>query len=848
MIVAFFAWITGIIIQLQQVQLWPVWCYGLAFGVSVLSVFGMVYWGRSKEPQSHHFSADRIQHYKWQGVIGLCMILAGFSWAGLQAAYRMNQALDPVYEQQDILVMGTVEELPQMQSGRWRFVFNVTEAKLKTETGAEETIELPRRLLLSWYFKNADPQTVPEIKTGQRWSFQVRVKAPHGSVNLHTFDYELWLWSQKIGAVGYVRTAKSAPEPQLLDGERFYTNMSQWRESVRKDIMQTVTGPRQAGLITALTLGDQRAIAQTDWDTFRITGVAHLVSISGLHITMMAWVMYGLVGWLWRRSIRLMLKVPAHIVAMLAGLLCAALYAWFTGWGIPAQRTVMMLATVVLLRCIGIRWPWYVVWLFIAVVIVTIDPWALLQAGFWLSFIAVGVLFAQSSNHMQNKGEQALAKDLKQLQLMLLRPLWQRLLLKLWENLRELLLVQLRISIALAPLTLLLFQQVSVIGLVANMFAIPWVTFLMVPLSLLGIIFRPLWHMASWAGEVLLSILDWFSSLPMAVIYGAVPPLLLTLIAMIGAIVMVLPQLKWWWRCSGVLLLIPVFLWQPKTPAQGEFEAMFLDVGQGSAVLIRTANHALLYDTGPKYSEESDAGSVLVVPALRALGVSLDKIVISHADTDHAGGLNSVWLNHPQADLFYTAEDKVIFENEARSVLGERRNCIAGLRWQWDGVDFEVLYPFAQEEEHKSVSTNAQSCVLRITTQGDLPRAVLLTGDIETKQEAVIVNREQTLGIKISADVLLMPHHGSNSSSSEVFLSAVEPTWAVAQTGYLNRYHHPTPQTVKRYQAQGAQVVNTANCGAAIWRSDVPQEISCAREIRARYWRHQVLAGRLIQN
>ena len=836
MIAGFLAWIVGVVPQLQQAQLWPVWGYGCLLSVGILGVCGIVY-GRRRNARFFHGRRYVLCRY---ALVCLFVSVAGFSWTGLQAAYRMAQALNPLYEQQDILVVGTVEELPQMQSGRWRFVFNVEQASWE-EDGATQKIELPRRLLLSWYFRDGDLPSVPEIKTGQCWSFQVRVKAPHGALNLHTFDYELWLWSQQIGAVGYVRTAKNAPEPGLLDGGRSYSSMSQWREKVREQIMQTVEDSRQAGLIAALTLGDQRAISQEDWDTFRITGIAHLVSISGLHITMMAWIMYGFVGWFWRRSSKLMLRLPAHTAAMVAGLLCACLYAWFTGWGVPAQRTVMMLATVVLLRLVGIRWPWYVVWLFVAVVIVTIDPWALLQAGFWLSFVAVGVLFAQSSQAMQDKGEQALEKEIKRLQLMLPQPWWKKLLLGLWGKMRALLTVQLRISIALAPLTLLLFQQVSVVGLVVNMLAIPWVTFVMVPMALLGMVFHPLWHLAAWAGNLLLQGLDWFASLPFAVVYSAVPPLAIAVLAMLGSIVLVLPQFRWRYRCLGALLIIPVFIWQPKMPAQGEFEVVFLDVGQGSSVLIRTANHALLYDAGPKYGGESDAGSVLVVPALRALGVSLDKMVISHADADHAGGMVSVWESYPQAELMYSASDEAVFGKllNPPTAYGQRQDCVAGAHWQWDDVDFEILHPFAVEDSGKNMSGNAQSCVLRVSTQSDVSRAVLLTGDIENEQERALAEKAQRSEIDIRADVLLMPHHGSKSSSSALFLNTVEPAWAVAQTGYLNRYGQPAPEVVERYQAQGVQVVNTASCGAAIWLSDQPAKMDCARQLRARYWRQR---------
>lgn len=839
MIIVFLAWGCSIAAQLQQVQLWSFSGYSLLLFASLLS------WIFCCLKLNILFRHKNFHDYIRSVCIAICTFGVGFAVTGLHASYRMNQILSPELEQKDILVTGVITGLPQQQSDRWRFILNVDTAQL---IGSENVanIKFPPQLLLSWYANNNGSSTSPEIKTGQQWRFTVRVKAPHGAINLHTFDYELWLWSQGIGAVGYVRDVKTSLSPQLLSSEDSFFNMAQWRESVRELIFQNVADSGQAGLITALTLGDQQAVASEDWDTFRITGIAHLISISGLHITMLAWITYALVNFLWRRSLTLMYHLPAHMAAMFAGLGCAILYAWFTGWGIPAQRTVMMLATVVLLKFLGIRWPWYVVLLFVAVVILTIDPWALLQAGFWLSFVAVGILLAQSRQDLAITTEDLMKKELEKFQCLLPQPWWRKCLSKLWKASYALLLIQLRISLVLAPLTLYLFQQVSIAGLIVNMLAIPWVTFVMVPLALIGIVIHPLWQISALAGHVLLLILDWFARLPMAVMYSASPPLYLVILSTIAAFVMVLPKFNWCYRVISIFLFFPLFLWSSPTPKAGTFEAIFLDVGQGSSVLIRTQKHTLLYDAGAKYSSDSDAGGVLIVPALRALGVSLNRIVISHADKDHAGGLLSVWKNHLHADLLDTEQDDIpsIFDTTAWSdfELKKRNQCEAGVSWVWDGVTFEVLHPSEIKSSigiRNQMSVNAQSCVLRISTQEPASHSVLLTGDIEVKQEVALVQSLQNANRKINADVLLVPHHGSLTSSSKKFIEAVSPRFAVVQAGYLNRYKHPSNEVVLRYQAQGAQVVNTVQCGAAIWRSNHPFEIECARKLRAHYWRHQ---------
>ncbi|CAK7066471.1 DNA internalization-related competence protein ComEC/Rec2 [Saezia sanguinis] len=852
------AWLVGIAWQLGQARLWGAEIYLVLFLAAGAGLAWMVYAWR----QSLYAVQGRYRRWGQRVLVWALLVCMGFAWAGWRAAHKMADAMPPGLERQDILVEGVVDTLPQLQSGRWRFTLEVKTAELNGEP-----VQLPAKLQLSWYFStsaaNGTNDAMPDIHVGQHWRFEVRLRAPHGSMNPHGFDYELWLWGQGIGAVGYVRTAKNAATPQLL-ADAQGSLVEHWREQVRGKIMHTVPDARQAGLLAALTLGDQRAISRDDWQIFRTTGVAHLVSISGLHITMMAWLAMCLINWLWRRSVRLMLWLPAHTAAAVGGLLCAVLYALFAGWGIPAQRTVLMLATVVLLRVVGIRWPWYTVWCFAAAVVVAADPWALLQAGFWLSFIAVGVLLVQATDGIDGQKQLERKKQNSSLAQLALQPWWQRLWKSIWRSCWQLLVVQWRISIALAPLTLLLFQQVSVVGLVANLFAIPWVTFVMVPLSLLGMVWHPLWLFAAWAADVLLAVLQWLSGWTWAVWSSAVPPWPVGVAAVLGAVVLVLPTWRWRYRLLGLLMLIPVLVWQPTRVARGEFEVIALDVGQGSAVLVRTATHDLLYDTGPKYTEDSDAGSLMVVPALHALGVHLDRVVVSHVDADHAGGLYSVLAAYPQADLLASAPSgDVIWQSTAADHI----SCVAGLSWQWDDVQFTVLHPTVQMESQgnsRALSGNAQSCVLRVaaTNAAGKEVAALLTGDIEAKQEGDLVARsedcsarihptdpigasaadsaEQQCGTSLHADWLLAPHHGSKTSSSEAFLDAVNPHWVVVQSGYLNRFGHPDEDVLKRYSQHEIQLVNTVNCGAATWRSDAPEQMQCERMQRSRYWHHQV--------
>jgi competence protein ComEC len=561
------------------------------------------------------------------------------------------------------------------------------------------------------------------------------------------------------------------------------------------------------GVLAALTVGAQGAIAREDWALFRDTGVAHLMSISGLHVTMFAWLAQRLVGAAWRHAGRrwpgLPLRLPAPSAAALGGIALATAYALLAGWGVPAQRTLLMLAVVQGLRLQGATWPWPVAWLAAMAAVLALEPLALLQPGFWLSFVAVGILFAADPG-CTAAGFTA-------------TPVWRRAL----GAVRGLLAEQAVVTVALAPLTLWLFAQVSLVGLVANLFAVPWVTVVVTPLALLGLPCPPSWDLAAWAVGVLLQGLEPLARWPGAVLQRPIAPWPLAAAAVLGGILLV-QRWPWVLRAAGLLLAWPAFVWAPPRPPVGEFEVMAIDVGQGSAVLVRTARHSLLYDTGPTQGEAADAGERIVVPLLRALGEVLDAVVVSHADADHAGGVAAVAAAQPRARWLASFADE------------PERRCVAGQYWVWDGVRFEVVHPWPRDYGPRGeplLEDNAMSCVLRITHAAGHESA-WLTGDIDAGREV----RLALAMPEARASLWVAPHHGSRTSSTPAWLNVLRPRHVVVQAGYRNRFGHPAPVVLARYRQRGIPWVVSSSCGAAIWRSDVPGRVRCWRDEHRRYW------------
>ena len=747
---------------------------------------------------------------RWAALLLACAALSA-GVTGWRAVAYARGGLAAAVEGRDLVVTGIVAALPQRSEAGLRFRFAADSAR-----AGNEAVSVPARLMLGWY-GGPEPagdglfalQRPPaDLRPGERWEFALRLKAPHGHVNPHGFDYELWLWEQGVQATGSVRSGPRDPPPRRL-ASTWRHPVEQARHRVRDALFTQVPDPRIAGVLAALVVGDQGAIERTDWDVFRATGVAHLMSISGLHVTMFAWAAAALVGALWRRGTRLCLAWPAQHAGLAGGVLLAAGYAVFSGWGVPAQRTVLMLSLVALLRLGARDWPWPWIWLLACAAVVAVDPWALTQAGFWLSFVAVGVLFASGRGALPSAREEGQG--------------WRRLLAAGRALVRE----QWVVTLALTPLSLLLFGQVSLVGLLANLLAIPWVTLVVTPLALAGVLVPWLWTLAgagvAWLGAVLQPL----AQLPLATWSAPAPPLWAAVAGVAGGLLLAM-RLPAGLRVLGLPLLLPVLLWQAPRPPPGEFELIAADVGQGNAVLVRTAGHTLVYDTGPGYSRDTDAGQRVLVPLLRALGERVDTVVLSHRDSDHTGGAGAVLRMQPQAALLSSLEPEHPLQR-----LRPSGRCAAGQHWDWEGVRFEVLHP-ASSAYGARAKPNAISCVLRV---GNGRAHVLLAGDIEKAQEALLAERPEGL----RADLLLVPHHGSKTSSSEDFLDAVRPAIAVAQAGYRNRFGHPAAEVVERYGLRRIALAASPACGALTWSSRTPAAFRCERSAAPRYWRHDAV-------
>ncbi|HEY6354452.1 MAG TPA: DNA internalization-related competence protein ComEC/Rec2, partial [Burkholderiaceae bacterium] len=581
-----------------------------------------------------------------------------------------------------------------------------------------------------------------DLLGGQRLQLPPRLRRPHAAMNPHGFDGELWLFEQGLGATGTVRNTVAGPRPRLL-GDTGSRPIERARQVVRDAVLLRVADARVGGVLAALAVGDQAAIARSDWDLFRDAGVAHLMSISGLHVTMFAWLAGGCVAWLWRRSPRACLWLPSPQAGRLGGLLIAALYALIAGFGVPSQRTLLMLAAAVALRATGTRWPWPLVLIAAAVVVTVFDPWALLQAGFWLSFAAVGLLMASDPLQQQVAAHGAMA------------------------HARAMLRTQAIATLGLAPLSLAFFQQLSLVGFLANLVAIPWITLVVTPLALAGVALPWLWQAAAAAMAALVALLQWLTAWPAAVWSVPVAPAWAVAAGLAAALLGLLP-LPWRLRMLAVPLALPM-LWPALAhPLPGRFELVVLDIGQGTAALVRTQSKLLVYDTGPAYARDADAGQRIIVPLLRARGErQVDLLMLSHRDSDHVGGAGSLHSALP----IESWSSSLAADHPLLALARQHRRCDAGQQWLWDGVSFEVLHPSADDHARETKS-NAVSCVLRVRDSAG--RSVLLTGDVEAPQEAALVAR---LGPELRSTLLLVPHHGSRTSSSERFSTQCSRRW-----------------------------------------------------------------------
>ena len=726
----------------------------------------------------------------------------GFSWAALLADLRLADHLDAQLEGRDVPVTGVVASLPQEFERGVRFDFDV-ESPLAG---------VPRSIALSWYAGPfGESALAPQpLRAGERWRFTVRLRRPHGSVNPHGFDYEAWLLERGIRATGYVRLPSARANSEVLARDKpqrlaeFVPRpayaIERLRQAVRDRFLAALPEKPFAGVLIALAIGDQRAIDAEEWQLFARTGVSHLMSISGLHVTMVASLFAAFVSFVWRRIPRLVLRLPAQKAAALAGFLAALAYCLLSGFAVPAQRTLYMVGVVAAALWLGWLTSASRVLAAALLVVLVLDPWAVLSPGFWLSFAAVAVIFYIAS------ARGAPAHWLVQ---------WGR--------------VQWAVTLGLAPLLLVLFQQVSLVSPLANAVAIPLVSLVITPLALAGAVLPLDWilELAHVLMEWLMWLLEWLAQLPGAVWHQHAPAPWTLPLALVGILWMLLPR-GFPARAVGALLLLPLFAVSPPGPKPGELWLTVLDVGQGLAVVARTEKHALLYDAGPAFNASADSGSRVIVPYLRSEGVAqLDALVVSHDDNDHAGGAGSVLDAIPVGMLWASLP-------AGHAVLEAptwRLPCLAGKQWEWDGVTFAFLHPLDEPPAGRRIRANNRSCVLRIESPGG---RVLLTGDIERAAERELLQRAPQL---LAVEALLVPHHGSASSSTAEFVKQVAPRWAVFAVGYRNRFGHPREDVLARYRDAGSTLLRTDAGGALQLRFRAEGvEILAERERSRRYW------------
>lgn len=730
--------------------------------------------------------------------------LLGAAWAFWVAGQGMAERLPPELEGIDLRVEGRIDDLPRRDADALRFRFCPERAR-RADTGA--AVEVAGCWRLAWYAQHGfgevrEPvpgalDALPSLRADQRWQLQVRLRRPRGLGNPGGFDSERKSLETGVTAFGYVRTGSA--QLQLADSP----GIDRVRERIAGGIDAVlVDQPRMAALLRGLAVGDRRDFESADWDSLRATGTTHLFSISGLHVGMVGLFVAALVAgitWVFPAMLR---RAPRRVWALPPAVVAAFGYAWLAGFEVPTRRSALMIAVaavILLLRRRGGLWQG---WCLALAIVLVLDPLAVLSIGFWLSYLGVAWLLLAS----QGRGRQS----------------W-------WRAAAQ---TQWAVSIGLLPIGIGFFAQASWISPLVNLVAIPWVTLLVVPVLLLGMFVLEVWMPA---GRVLLELsalllaplmtaLDAVATWPLAASWLPEPTALALASATLAAIVVLLPiqrRLRW----LAVPLLLPLFLHWPTRPGLGQFAVDVLDVGQGTAVLVRTRHHSLLFDTGARYPNGYDAGEAVIVPALRALSVSrLDALLVSHADSDHAGGVDSVLRQLPVLRL-------MVGETLPLSPVTEAANaefCREHQRWHWDGVAFEVLHP----PPRYPARGNEISCVLSVRAANGA--GLLLTGDAGEVAELRMLALHRS---RLASDVLVLGHHGSHTSSSPAFVDAVAPRLAIASAGYRNRFGHPHEDVTRRLAWRGIEVATTWRTGAVQLRLGHGEPSWTAWRDRRHIWR-----------
>jgi competence protein ComEC len=733
-----------------------------------------------------------LASYRWHKRswwIGAVALWLGVGWGSAFGHYIRAGLLPIELEQHSLLLQGRLVGLVETEVGYaqkpvLRFQFDATHCESEPHVACTQS---PRRVQLSWY----DATTIPAA--GSTWQLRVKLKRPRGFANPAGFDYAAWLVANRIGAVGTVeRNADNllqAPAPPI--------SIDAWRSRARAYLQQRLESAAHRDLLLGLLVGDGSAIDQAQWTTFRATGTVHLFVVSGLQIALSGGLMLGL-SRLWWRSPFAVSTRRSYWLAALPAALVAVVYALLAGFGLPLQRALIMFGLLLWALAARVEIAPSNGWIAALWLVLLGDPLAVLDAGFWFSFAVVGVLIVAVSGRREAGPSH-------------LRWWWAQ-----WA-----------VFVASLPLLLAMTGQFTLLALPANLIAIPLSTLLTMPLALFALLadtIAPsvgaiLWRAADLSLDWLCVYLQWLQQHGGALIWhaagvGAASIAAAAVFASLQLLPRGIPG-----RHFALWLLLPL-LWPRLEPiAPGASRITVVDVGQGLSVLVETAQHRLLYDTGPPFGPERSVAELTLTPLLHQRGIErLDTVVISHRDNDHAGG----WAEIEREFVF----NRLLVGEDIGAARAEF--CRADQHWQWDGVDFAMLYPDAT-----GTSGNNASCVLQIRVGG---AAILLAGDIERSGEYQLLDNPQLQALTL----LLAPHHGSNSSSTSALIERTQPRYVVFSSGYLNRFHHPHPAVEQRYRTAGSTLFNTATDGALIFTfaadGDAVPQISRSRAQQNHYW------------
>jgi len=724
--------------------------------------------------------------------IGLPLLFfgAGIVWITLRAGWILADRLPSEMEGEDLHVTGRVAGIPVQSDHSLRFAFDVEQA---WHDG--NPVYIPHRIQLGIYNRSVS------LRVGDRHAFVVRLKRPHGFQNPGGQDYEGYMFQQRVRAVGYVRADRTSPA-MLATADAppaWGYRLNRFRQQLGERVHALLPESKFAGMITAFANGDGDAISDEQWEVLNRTGTSHLVAISGMNVSLVSGLVFLLLRWLWALPGITVLVVPAPVLAAFGSVLAAVGYAALAGFAIPTQRALAMLLVVLAGVVIGRRSAPSVLLALALLAVLLADPLAVMAAGFWLSFAAVAVILFSVANRRQHNWKERLFA-------------WNRL--------------QWAIAIGLLPLMLFLFQRTSLSAPVANMLALPLVEVVVIPATLVGVVASLVLPdaLAALPFRVAAQALEWLwpALQRLAEPAGAQwvqpsPPLWTLFAAGVGVVLLLAPRGvpgRW----LGAIWLLPMLLVRVPPPASGEIRFTLLDVGQGLSAVVRTAGHTLVYDTGARFSARLDAGRSVLVPFLRHESVTrVDTLIVSHGDNDHIGGSRSL--------LAALAVGRVLSSVPGR--LPGAYACQAGEQWEWDGVRFELLHPLADG----ALRGNNRSCVLRVSGPYG---SILLPGDIAAKAETELLQRAAE---KLPADILVVPHHGSSSSSTAAFLDRVHPRLALFPVGYRNRYRHPHPEVLARYLDRDIAIAGSPTAGA-IDVSLGPEEFRLERyrQRHQRYW------------